>query len=91
VKIFLSGAIERKPDYKADFNCKKAIFEEQGFETFSPADLPPGWEYEKYLKVCIAELVQCDGICFVNDTTTSKGAFVERMVAQACGIREVVA
>ena len=88
MKIFLSGSITSDPNYKEHFKAARERFPSD--IVFDPSTLPPDWPYEKYIKVCLAELVTCDRIYYVNDVTTSKGSFIESIVALACGIEEVV-
>ena len=90
MKIFLSGSITSDKDYKKHFKEKSNLFKAQGMDVFDPSLLPPNLEYTTYIKLCLAELVTCDFICYVNDVTTSKGSFIERIVAAACGIEEIV-
>ena len=89
MKVFLSGSISHDPDYKKHFKEKSDLFKAQGMEVFDPSLLPPNLPYTTYIKLCLAELVTCDFICYVNDVTTSKGSFIERIVAAACGIEEI--
>jgi len=88
MKIFLSGSISHDKNYKEHFKEARERFHD--CHVFDPSQLPPDWSYEKYIKVCLAELVTCDRICYVNDVTTSKGSFIESVVALACGIEEIV-
>jgi len=37
----------------------------------------------------LVELLGCNYICYVNDVTTSKGAFLEKIVSDAVGIKEI--
>jgi len=89
MKIFLSGSITSDPNYKEHFKEKSDLSKAQGMEVFDPSLLPPDLPYTTYIKLCLAELVTCDFICYVNDVTTSKGSFIERIVASACGIEEI--
>ena len=89
MKVFLSGSITSDKDYKKHFKEKSDLFKAQGMEVFDPSLLPPNLPYTTYIKLCLAELVTCDFICYVNDVTTSKGSFIERIVASACGIEEI--
>ena len=89
MKVFLSGSITSDKDYKKHFKEKSDLFKAQGMEVFDPSLLPPDLPYTTYIKLCLAELVTCDFICYVNDVTTSKGSFIERIVASACGIEEI--
>ena len=90
MKVFLSGSITSDKDYKKHYKEKSDLFEAQGMEVFDPSLLPPNLPYTTYIKLCLAELVTCDFICYVNDVTTSKGSFIERIVASACGIEEIM-
>ena len=90
MKVFLSGSITSDKDYKRRFYEARRRFNSQDIETFDPSLLPPNLPYTTYIKRCLAELVTCYFICYVNDVTTSKGSFIERIVAAACGIEEIM-
>ncbi len=90
MKVFLSGSITADNDYKIMFYVAHEHFNNLGHTVFDPSRLPPDWEYNKYIRVCLKELTSCDAIYYVNDVTTSKGSFIERIVAAACGIEEIV-
>ncbi len=90
MKVFLSGSITSDKDYKIMFYAANEHFTNMGHSVVDPSRLPPDWPYEKYVRVCIKELTKCDAIYYVNDVTTSKGSFIERIVALACGIEEIV-
>ena len=86
MKVFLSGSISHNPEYKEHFKKAHDRFE----NVFDPSLLPPGLSHEAYMRICLANLPLCDFICYVNDVTTSKGSFIERIVAAACGIEEIM-
>mgnify|MGYP000318386949 CR=1 FL=1 len=90
MKIFLSGSITSDNNYKEKFKEKRKLFKAQRMEVFDPSTLPPNLAYTTYIKLCLAELITCDFICYVNDVTTCKGSFIERIVALACGIEEIM-
>ena len=90
MKVFLSGSITSDKDYKRRFYEARRRFNSQDIETFDPSLLPAGLSHEEYMRLCIAELVTCTHIYYVNDVTTSKGSFIERIVAAGCGIEEIV-
>lgn len=89
MKIYLSGAITNDGEYKKAFDWWEARFKRQHYEVINPANGPMRERYEEYLKHDIGLLLTCDRIFFVNDVTASKGAFVEKLVADACGIPEL--
>jgi hypothetical protein len=54
---------------------------EKRFEQF-----PPKWE--DYMRACIKELCRATAIIFLPGSEKSKGAKIEKMVAEKLGIRE---
>ena len=48
---------------------KHRHFNNLGHTVFDPSRLPPDWEYNKYIRVCLKELTSCDAIYYVNDVT----------------------
>lgn len=89
MKVYLSGSITKEPDYLVAFEVWEKHLKQCGYEVVNPASLPEEERYEDYLRRDIRLLLDCDAIFYVNDITTSKGAFVEGLVAKACGIREL--
>lgn len=89
MKVYLSGSITKEPDYLVAFEVWEKCLKQCGYEVVNPTSLPEEEQYEDYMKRDIRLLLACDAIFYVNDTTTSKGAFVEGLVAKACGIREL--
>lgn len=89
VKVYLSGSITKEPNYLVDFEVWEKRLKQRGYEVVNPASLPEVERYEDYMRRDIRLLLDCDAIFYVNDTTTSKGALVEGLVAKVCGIREL--
>ena len=89
MRVYLSGSITSDPQYKVMFYVAHEHFKNLGHDVFDPSLLPQGWTYQEYLKRCIEELTHCDYIYYVNDVTTSKGAFLEKIIADAVGIKEI--
>ena len=89
MKVYLSGSITKEPDYLIAFEACEKHLKQCGYEVVNPASFPEEERYEDYLRRDIRLLLDCDAIFYVNDTTTSKGAFVEGLVAKVCGIREL--
>lgn len=88
-KVYLSGAMTSIPNYLDDFDRWERILAMRGYHVFNPAHQQARGSHSEYLKYDIGELVKCDMIFFVNDVSSSKGAFVEKLVADACGIKEL--
>ena len=89
MKVYLSGSITKEPDYLVAFEACEKHLKQCGYEVVQPAPVFEEGRYADYLGRDIRLLLDCDAIFYVNDTTTSKGAFVEGLVAKACGIREL--
>ncbi len=89
MKVYLSGSVTKEPDYLVAFELWEKCLKQCGYEVVNPTSLPEEERYEEYMKRDIRLLLTCDAIFYVNDTTTSKGAFVEGLVAKVCGIREL--
>lgn len=91
MKVYLSGSITKKDGYKKDFEEAERILRDCGYDTINPATFggTVPLEYHEYIKRDLQALLECDYICFVNDVTTSKGALIERIVAQETGVQEI--
>mgnify|MGYP001130652886 CR=1 FL=1 len=88
-KVYLSGAITGNPDAEQQFSKAEQYFKDRGYSVFNPLCLGKGKSYSEYMRRDIKELLDCDYICYVNDTQSSCGAMVERNVAMVCGISEI--
>ena len=88
MKIYLSGAITKNDSYFREFYEAEEKLRNKGFDVFNPIDYQFNSYYE-YLRFDLANLLTCDYIYYVNDTISSKGAFVETIVAEAVGIKEL--
>ncbi len=89
MKVYLSGSITKEPYYLDTFEVWEKRLKQCGYEVVNPTSFPEEERYEDYLRRDIRLLLDCDAIFYVNDATTSKGAFVEGLVAKVCGIREL--
>ena len=87
-KVYLSGSITSDPNYKEHFTRDREHFISKGFDVFDPTTTKRA-TYQEYLRADLLELLECDFIHYVNDITTSKGAFLEKIVADAVGVKEI--
>ena len=88
-RVYLSGAISLNASSATEqFSHAERIFLSRGYEVFNPITTDE-MSYHEYLKIDLAELLKCTHICYVNDVETSKGAFIEHMIAEACKIEEI--
>jgi hypothetical protein len=72
------------------FNAAEIVWKNMGWEVTNPATLDDGetdkeWSY--YMKRDLPELLKCDAIALLKGWGSSKGANLELMVAQACGLQ----
>ena len=102
--VYISGPIAGEPGYRARFAEAAAVLRAMGADVFDPSVLAvqfPSWLPEDFmcydldvltgntvpkggdLRRCVDLLVSLDG------WEASKGARIERIVADACGIRAV--
>ncbi len=85
-KVYLSGSITHKKDAKKDFERVEKFLKGIGYEVKNPMSSKKEMSYKEYMREDLKMLLGCDYIYFVNDITTSKGAFVEQVVAMTVGI-----
>lgn len=87
-KIYLSGAITGNPKYKKEFASTAKYLKRLGYKVVNPAAYPEhkNWDWEDYLRRDIPLLCKCDAIIMINDWRNSKGARLERFIAEKLGI-----
>lgn len=96
MKIYLSGKItgltreEVVRTFSLGEELIKTLRRDTEVSIFSPVcleDRIPNGSYEDYMRVCVQELLNADEAYFMKGWETSRGANVELMVANACGIK----
>lgn len=84
MKVYISGPMTgiAKHNFPA-FNDAAVKLIARGYEVCNPADKGEidGWEWEDYLRHDIALLVECDAIYMLPGWESSKGAKLERFIA----------
>ena len=87
MKIYISGAITNNPNAKAQFDkAKKTLVElNKNYYPISPMDLPHyhDQKWSSYMREDIKALMDCQGIYLIEGWTTSKGARIEKALAQS--------
>lgn len=72
--VYLAGKISGDPQYRKKFARAAAMLEKQGYIVLNPASLPPGLDYESYMRIDAAMMAEADIICFLPDWEKSPGA-----------------
>lgn len=85
--VYISGKITGNKNYEAEFNEAEIKLSKMGFKVFNPASIKEDWTYEQYMKCDLKHLLECEWIYFLPNWGTSRGARIERIVAEAVGIK----
>lgn len=90
-KIYIAGKITglKVEEYTANFNSAKKELNKLGYDVISPIDLitDPNTDWSEAMKICITELLKCDGICMLSNWESSKGAKIEFRLARQLGLK----
>lgn len=88
MKIYISGQISGKEDYKQVFESVEKELSGQGFDVVNPCKLPHDHDksYESYMKEDIRAMLDCDVIYLIRGWQESPGATLEYEVASKCGL-----
>lgn len=86
---YLAGPMTGYPDLNFPaFHAAAASLRALGLHVVNPAELnpDPGADWKDCMRTDIAELVHCDGIVLLPGWEGSKGAKLERHIAEAFGL-----
>lgn len=86
MKLYVAGPMSGLPEsnYPA-FHAAAERLRALGHTVLNPAEnpVPPcGGTWQGYMRMALAQLVQCDGIVLLHGWSESKGALIERWLAQ---------
>jgi hypothetical protein len=88
-KIYISGAITGLPieEVTARFSEAEKILMEQGYEVISPlkTGIPYNFPWEIHIAMDIILLIGCEAIYLLPDWSYSKGATLEKTIAELTG------
>jgi hypothetical protein len=87
-KWYLSGAVSNDPDFRLKFNYAEYQLKQKGFKVLNPVKGEKdgkAWDY--YMRKDIRKLTKCDGIILMDDWFESKGARLEKKVAEELGMK----
>ena len=88
---YLSGPMTGLPEHNYPaFEAAAERLRSQGVQVISPHEIiPPGagpWTWEAHMRVDLAALLTADVIVMLPGWTTSRGAVLEKTVAEAIGM-----
>lgn len=90
-KIYISGPISGHDieERRAAFAAVERMLREEGLEVVNPLNVafPEDCTHEQYMRVDIALLIGCDYIYLMKGWHSSRGAWLEFMVASSAGIK----
>lgn len=87
-KWYLSGAVSNDPFFRLKFNYAEHQLKRMGFKVLNPVKGEKdgkAWDY--YLRKDIRKLTKCGGIILMDDWFESKGARLEKKVAEELGMK----
>ena len=92
-RIYIAGKMTGLPDYNYPaFHAEAARLRARGFTVFNPAENPepPCGTWAGYMRLAIAQLVQCDVIRMLPGWELSDGANLEHQIAGRLGLTVVL-
>jgi hypothetical protein len=88
-RVYIAGKMTGLPGYGYDaFHAAAKQLRELGYHVENPAEnpAPADGKWESYMRMAIAQLVTCDEIHMLRGWATSKGATIERKLAEDLGL-----
>jgi hypothetical protein len=92
-KIYISGKITGFPfgEVQAKFEAAKKFVAGLGYEAVSPLEngLPFDYPWIQHTKMDVMMLMDCDAVYLLSDRCDSRGAMLERNIAETPGIEMI--
>jgi hypothetical protein len=92
-KIYISGKITGLPfgEVQAKFRAAKKFVLKLGYKVVSPIEngLPFDYPWIYHMKMDIMHLMDCDAIYLLSDWCDSRGAMLEKNIAEALGMEMI--
>jgi hypothetical protein len=92
VKLYIAGPMSGYPDFNFPaFHAAAKALRAEGYTVVSPAEIAPehGRDWTYYMRKDLAEMLKCDTIYLLRGWSLSKGALLEKHVAEALGMRVI--
>lgn len=90
---YLAGPMTGLPDYNYPaFHAAAAKLRAMGHTVLNPAEnpAPPCGTWQAYMRMALAQLVQCQSIVMLPGWGCSRGAMIERELALSLGMEVVL-
>lgn len=86
-KIYISGPITGRPNYKEQFATISRKLEADGHIVVDPSVETEGLSPRDYMRISLARLEAADEILLLPGWENSKGAKIEKLYAEYIGLR----
>ena len=89
MQIYIAGPMTGYPDHNFPaFHAAAKSIRDEGFSVINPAEICPelGKPWEYYMRRDLTEMLKCDVIYLLKGWDKSKGALLEKHVAEALGM-----
>ena len=86
MKIYLSGPIAGVPGYYERFDAGARAIRRLGHTPVNPARHPEGLTVREYMRMDLMDLMASDAVLMLPGWENSRGAVVERALAQYLGM-----
>lgn len=93
-RVYIAGPISGSEFFRIHFSCVALALIFRGYEPVNPASIDFGPDetekatWEDYMRACLPMLATCDYIYLLPGWEDSRGAVLEKQIADALGIRE---
>lgn len=91
-RIYLAGPMTGLPEYNYPaFHAEAARLRGLGFDVENPAEnqAPACGTWEGYMRNSVRQMLTCDAVAFLPGWAESRGALLERYIAQQVGLATV--
>lgn len=91
-RVYLAGPMTGLPEFNYPlFHAVAARLRELGHTVLNPAEnpVPPCGSWQGYMRMALAQLVQCERIVLLPGWTESRSALIESKLAQVLGMEVV--